>query len=118
MALGGLSGWPATVHAGRSGEHASLHPRADCRSAGEGVAMAIEKTDVVIVGVGAAGGILAAELGKAGMKVIGLERGPRLATEDSRRTMSCAVCSGRCCMSRRMSCRLPGGPMRMCAPRH
>jgi gluconate 2-dehydrogenase alpha chain len=44
--------------------------------------MAIEKTDVVIVGVGAAGGILAAELAKAGMKVIGLERGPRLKTED------------------------------------
>src|ERR1700675_206601 len=44
--------------------------------------MAIEKTDVVIVGVGAAGGILAAELGKAGMKVIGLERGPRLETKD------------------------------------
>ena len=40
--------------------------------------MATEKTDVVIVGVGAAGGILAAELTKAGMKVIGLERGPRL----------------------------------------
>jgi len=44
--------------------------------------MATEKTDVVIVGMGAAGGILAAELGKAGMKVIGLERGPRLATAD------------------------------------
>src|SRR5262245_7902905 len=44
--------------------------------------MATEKTDVVIVGVGAAGGILAAELGKAGMKVIGLERGPRLRTQD------------------------------------
>src|SRR4029077_19877586 len=44
--------------------------------------MATEKTDVVIVGVGAAGGILAAELGKAGMKVIGLERGPRLTTTD------------------------------------
>ena len=44
--------------------------------------MAIEKTDVVIVGLGAAGGILAAELGKAGLKVIGLERGPRLATAD------------------------------------
>jgi choline dehydrogenase-like flavoprotein len=44
--------------------------------------MATEKTNVVIVGVGAAGGILAAELGKAGMKVIGLERGPRLKTED------------------------------------
>ena len=44
--------------------------------------MATEKTDVVIVGVGAAGGILAAELGKSGMKVIGLERGPRLKTSD------------------------------------
>src|ERR1700746_1772476 len=44
--------------------------------------MATEKTDVVIVGVGAAGGIPAAELGKAGMKVIGLERGPRLTTQD------------------------------------
>jgi gluconate 2-dehydrogenase alpha chain len=44
--------------------------------------MAVEKTDVVIVGAGAAGGILAAELGKAGMKVIGLERGPRLTTGD------------------------------------
>src|SRR5215203_3843554 len=44
--------------------------------------MATEKTDVVIVGVGAAGGIIAAELAKAGMKVIGLERGPRLKTED------------------------------------
>src|ERR1019366_7076492 len=44
--------------------------------------MATEKTDVVIVGLGAAGGILAAELGKAGMKVIALERGPRLTTAD------------------------------------
>ena len=38
--------------------------------------MATEKTDVVIVGVGAAGGILAAELGKAGMKVIGARARP------------------------------------------
>jgi gluconate 2-dehydrogenase alpha chain len=44
--------------------------------------MATEKTDVVIVGVGAAGGILAAELAKSGMRVIGLERGPRLTTQD------------------------------------
>src|ERR1700720_880841 len=44
--------------------------------------MATEKTDAVIVGMGAAGGVLAAELGKAGMKVIGLERGPRLKTAD------------------------------------
>jgi gluconate 2-dehydrogenase alpha chain len=44
--------------------------------------MATQKTDVVIVGAGAVGGIMAAELGKAGMKVIGLERGPRLKTAD------------------------------------
>src|SRR5579863_6571239 len=44
--------------------------------------MATEKTDVVIVGMGAAGAVLAAELGKAGMQVIGLERGPRLTTAD------------------------------------
>src|SRR5271157_3617968 len=44
--------------------------------------MATQKTDVVIVGAGAVGGIMAAELGKAGMKVIALERGPRLATAD------------------------------------
>ena len=44
--------------------------------------MATEKADVVIVGVGAAGGILAAELSKSGMKVVGLERGPRLTTQD------------------------------------
>jgi gluconate 2-dehydrogenase alpha chain len=39
------------------------------------------KTRCVIV-VGAAGGVLAAELGKAGMRVIGLERGPRLYRRD------------------------------------
>src|ERR1700686_3906494 len=44
--------------------------------------MATERTDVIIVGVGATGAILAAELGKAGIKVIGLERGPRHATAD------------------------------------
>src|SRR5262247_3019644 len=44
--------------------------------------MATEKTDAVIVGMGAVGGIIAAELGKAGMKVVGLERGPRLTTAD------------------------------------
>jgi gluconate 2-dehydrogenase alpha chain len=44
--------------------------------------MAIEKTDIVIVGMGAVGGVMAAELGKAGLKVIGLERGPRLKTAD------------------------------------
>src|SRR3982075_3229066 len=44
--------------------------------------MATSRTDVVIVGIGAVGGILAAELGKAGMQVIGLERGPRHASMD------------------------------------
>jgi gluconate 2-dehydrogenase alpha chain len=37
--------------------------------------MRFPETDVVIVGVGWAGGILAAELTKAGLQVIGLERG-------------------------------------------
>ncbi len=44
--------------------------------------MATFTTDAVIVGVGAVGGIVAAELAKSGMKVIGLERGPRLTTQD------------------------------------
>jgi gluconate 2-dehydrogenase alpha chain len=44
--------------------------------------MTTERTDVVIVGIGATGAILAAELGKAGIRVIGLERGPRHATAD------------------------------------
>src|SRR4029077_3951766 len=44
--------------------------------------MAVEKTEIVIVGVGGAGGILAAELSKAGMRVIRLARGPRLKTQD------------------------------------
>src|SRR3954468_5170527 len=44
--------------------------------------MATEKTVVVIVDVGAPGGIRAPELAKAGIKVIGLERGPRHKTAD------------------------------------
>ena len=38
----------------------------------------LPKADVVIVGMGAAGGVGALPLAKAGMKVIGLEAGPRL----------------------------------------
>ncbi len=59
--------------------------------------MATEKTDVVIVGAGAVGGVLAAELGKAGMKVIALERGPRCAPRILRRKTSCATSSARTC---------------------
>jgi gluconate 2-dehydrogenase alpha chain len=44
--------------------------------------MASEKTDVVIVGAGAAGLIVAAELAKAGLRVVALERGPRHVTAD------------------------------------
>ena len=42
----------------------------------------LPKTDVVIVGVGWAGGIIAAELGKQGLKVIGLERGRERSIKD------------------------------------
>ena len=49
---------------------------------GEDARLAVTKTDVVIVGAGAVGGILAADLGKAGVKVTVLERGPRLSTRD------------------------------------
>ena len=35
-----------------------------------------EEADVCIVGVGAAGGVLAYELSKAGLKVVGIEAGP------------------------------------------
>ncbi|MGH7887622.1 MAG: hypothetical protein ACREPG_07135, partial [Candidatus Binatia bacterium] len=38
--------------------------------------------DVVIVGVGGLGGILAKELASAGLKVVGFERGPAPKRED------------------------------------
>ncbi|WP_139991098.1 GMC family oxidoreductase [Paenibacillus paridis] len=46
------------------------------------MAKTLPKTDVVIVGVGWAGGIIAAELTKAGLNVVGLERGKERKTED------------------------------------
>ena len=42
----------------------------------------LDKVDVVTVGVGWTGGIVASELAKAGMKVVGLERGQDRGTED------------------------------------
>lgn len=42
----------------------------------------LDKVDVVVVGSGWAGGILAAELSKKGYKVVGLERGKDQKTED------------------------------------
>lgn len=42
----------------------------------------LPKVDVVIVGVGWVGGIIASELAKNGMKVVGLERGKERKTED------------------------------------
>ena len=49
--------------------------------------------DVVIIGMGAVGGIMAKELASAGLKVVGLERGPLLdfedyATKDSMRAIA------------------------------
>ncbi|MEH7094882.1 GMC family oxidoreductase [Neobacillus vireti] len=46
------------------------------------MAKQLPKTDVVIVGVGWAGGIIAAELGKQGLKVVGLERGRERSIKD------------------------------------
>src|SRR5699024_12861906 len=42
----------------------------------------LDKVDVVIVGVGWAGGIVSAEMAKAGKKVVALERGEDKNTED------------------------------------
>ena len=42
----------------------------------------LPKVDVVIVGLGAGGGIMAKELSTAGMKVVGLEWGPLRRTQD------------------------------------
>ncbi|MFD0960602.1 GMC family oxidoreductase [Paenibacillus chungangensis] len=46
------------------------------------MAKTLPKTDVVIVGVGWAGGIIASELTKKGLSVVGLERGKERKTED------------------------------------
>ncbi|CAM3239030.1 GMC family oxidoreductase [Filibacter tadaridae] len=46
------------------------------------MAKTLEKVDVVTVGVGWSGGIIGAECAKAGMKVLGLERGNERSTED------------------------------------
>lgn len=46
------------------------------------MAVKMPEVDVVIVGVGWAGGILAAELTKAGLRVVGLERGMSRETQD------------------------------------
>jgi len=42
----------------------------------------LDPADVVIVGLGAAGGIAAARLAEAGLRVVGLEAGPRLTSRD------------------------------------
>ena len=45
--------------------------------------MAVNKeVDAVVIGVGWSGGIIASEMAKAGMKVVGLERGRNRSTED------------------------------------
>jgi flavin-dependent dehydrogenase len=46
------------------------------------VATTLKKTNVVIVGLGAAGGVACLPLAQAGISVIGLDSGPRLNTRD------------------------------------
>src|SRR3989475_643748 len=77
-----MSGCECKPDAKRKRDSAQPQDRAQPVRVRREEAMATEKTDVVIVGMGAVGGIIAAELGKAGMKVVGLERGPRLTTAD------------------------------------
>ena len=48
------------------------------------MAKELKKVDVVAVGVGFAGGIALAECAKAGLSVVGLERGDRRGVEDFR----------------------------------
>jgi gluconate 2-dehydrogenase alpha chain len=43
-----------------------------------------EKTNVVVVGLGASGGIVASELACAGAKVVGLDKGPQFTDDDFR----------------------------------
>jgi gluconate 2-dehydrogenase alpha chain len=52
------------------------------KTRGEDMVKKLPKVDVVIVGVGWAGGIIASELTKKGFKVVGLERGKERKTED------------------------------------
>src|SRR6476659_9818911 len=46
------------------------------------MATTLKKTDVVIIGLGAAGGVACLPLAQAGIDVIGLDAGPRLSTRD------------------------------------
>ena len=46
------------------------------------MAKRLKKTDVVIVGLGATGGVAAYVLTKAGVEVVGLEAGGRLSGKD------------------------------------
>ena len=42
----------------------------------------ISKPDVIVVGLGASGGVIAAELAKAGAKVVAFDKGPDYTFED------------------------------------
>src|SRR5262249_12683690 len=46
------------------------------------MATTLKKTDVVIIGLGAAGGVACVPLAQAGLEVIGIDAGSRLSTRD------------------------------------
>jgi choline dehydrogenase-like flavoprotein len=62
------------------------------------MATKLKEVDVVIVGLGWTGGILAKELTEAGLKVVALERGS-VRNEPARTTIRCPISATNCVMS-------------------
>ena len=69
---------------GAQGPHVHLRrrPVRQGQEGGPGMSTRLKKTDVVIIGLGAAGGYASLALTRAGAQVVGLEAGPRWTADD------------------------------------